>query len=307
MNISLLISSLPTQNTTARMRVWRALKASGAVTLRDGVYILPAEHSNKFDAIADDLISENGNAYIFQTVAVENLDIAKIFNRKEEYDVLYQQISQLRQELNQSNKKELLKQIRKLRKQLDALIDIDYFPTEAKQQTLRELNTVEQAILRFGEIDEPNNLQGHLQTFHVDNFQNQIWATRKRPWIDRLASAWLIQNFIDPNANFLWLETPSDCPKSALGFDFDGAKFSHIEHLVTFEVLLHSFSLHEQKALNKIAAIVHFLDVGGVEPPEAAGIEKVIQGLRNKITDDNQLLELSNYIFDGLYANFSRE
>lgn len=307
MNISLLISSLPTQNTTTRMRVWRALKASGAVTLRDGVYILPAEHSKKFDAIADDLISENGNAYIFQTFAVENLDIAKIFNRKEEYDVLYQQISQLRQELNQSNKKELLKQIRKLRKQLDALIDIDYFPTEAKQQTLRELNTVEQAILRFGEIDEPNNLQGHLQTFHIDNFQNQIWATRKRPWIDRLASAWLIQNFIDPNANFLWLETPSDCPKSALGFDFDGAKFSHIEHLVTFEVLLHSFSLHEQKALNKIAAIVHFLDVGGVEPPEASGIEKVIQGLRNKITDDDQLLELSNYIFDGLYANFLRE
>ncbi|NAR58597.1 chromate resistance protein [Acinetobacter haemolyticus] len=307
MNISLLISSLPTQKTTTRMRVWRALKTSGAVTLRDGVYILPAEHSKKFDAIADDLISENGNAYIFQTVAVENLDIAKIFNRKEEYDVLYQQISQLRQELNQSNKKELLKQIRKLRKQLDALIDIDYFPTEAKQQTLRELNTVEQAILRFGEIDEPNNLQGHLQTFHIDNFQNQIWATRKRPWIDRLASAWLIQNFIDPNANFLWLETPSDCPKSALGFDFDGAKFSHIEHLVTFEVLLHSFSLHEQKALNKIAAIVHFLDVGGVEPPEASGIEKVIQGLRNKITDDDQLLELSNYIFDGLYANFLRE
>ncbi|WPO68190.1 chromate resistance protein [Acinetobacter haemolyticus] len=307
MNISLLISSLPTQNTTTRMRVWRALKASGAVTLRDGVYILPAEHSKKFDAIADDLISENGNAYIFQTVAVENLDIAKIFNRKEEYDILYQQISQLRQELNQSNKKELLKQIRKLRKQLDALIDIDYFPTEAKQQTLRELNTVEQAILRFGEIDEPNNLQGHLQTFHIDNFQNQIWATRKRPWIDRLASAWLIQNFIDPNANFLWLETPSDCPKSALGFDFDGAKFSHIEHLVTFEVLLHSFSLHEQKALNKIAAIVHFLDVGGVEPPEASGIEKVIQGLRNKITDDDQLLELSNYIFDGLFANFLRE
>ncbi len=307
MNISLLISSLPTQNTTTRMRVWRALKTSGAVTLRDGVYILPAEHSKKFDAIADDLISENGNAYIFQTVAVENLDIAKIFNRKEEYDVLYQQISQLRQELNQSNKKELLKQIRKLRKQLDALIDIDYFPTEAKQQTLRELNTVEQAILRFGEIDEPNNLQGHLQTFHIDNFQNQIWATRKRPWIDRLASAWLIQNFIDPNANFLWLETPSDCPKSALGFDFDGAKFSHIEHLVTFEVLLHSFSLHEQKALNKIAAIVHFLDVGGVEPPEASGIEKVTQGLRNKITDDDQLLELSNYIFDGLYANFLRE
>ena len=52
---------------------------------------------------------------------------------------------------------------------------------------------------------------------------------------------------------------------------------------------------------------MHFLDVGGIEPPEAIGIEKVIQGLRSKIQDDQQLLELSNYVFDGLYANFFRE
>ena len=57
----------------------------------------------------------------------------------------------------------------------------------------------------------------------------------------------------------------------------------------------------------KIAEIVHYLDVGGIEPPEAIGIEKVIQGIRSQISDDDHLFALSNHIFDGLYANLSRE
>lgn len=157
----------------------------------------------------------------------------------------------------------------------------------------------------MGETDEPHALYDDIQVLSKQDFQNRVWATRKRPWIDRLASAWLIQNFIDPEATFIWLDTPNDCPATALGFDFDGARFSHIDHWVTFETLLHSFALHQHSALKQMAEIVHFLDVGGVEPPEAIGIEKVIQGLRTKITDDDQLLELSNYVFDGLYANFS--
>ena len=69
--------------------------------------------------------------------------------------------------------------------------------------------------------------------------------------------------------------------------------------------LMHSFEL-QTPALNKIAEIVHFLDVGGNEPAEALGIEKILQGLRSTITDDDQLLHLSNHIFDGLYADFQR-
>lgn len=110
------------------------------------------------------------------------------------------------------------------------------------------------------------------------------------------------QDFIDTSPTFIWLEMPSNCPKDAFGFDFDGATFSHINHWVTFEVLLHSFNL-ETPALKRITEIVHYLDVGGIEPPEAIGIEKVIQGIRSQINDDDQLFALSNHIFDGLYAN----
>jgi len=306
MNISLLISSLPTQSTTTRMRVWRSLKASGAAPLRDGVYLLPKVHSAKFDPIANDVISEHGTAYIFNAELPFNLEPDLIFSRKQEYDVLYKQLSELKEHQTKDEKKELLKQIRKLRKSIDALVEIDYYPDETQAQVLNELSLLELSIARIGEMDEPQGVQADIKLLDKQFYQNKTWATRKRPWIDRLASAWLIKTFIDSTPTFLWLEAPKDCPQDALGFDFDGASFSHINHLVTFEVLLHSFNL-ETPALKKIAEIVHYLDVGGIEPPEAIGIEKVIQGIRSQISKDDQLFELSNHIFDGLYANLSRE
>ena len=306
MSISLLITSLPTQNTSTRMRVWRSLKASGAATLRDGVYILPINHSEKFTSIANDVVSEQGTAYMFYAEPPLNLELAPIFSRKEEYETLYKQLTEIRDRQTKDDKKELLKQIRKLRKSIDALVDIDYYPDETQVQILNELSLLELAIVRLGEVNEPKAIQAHIQHLDKGNYQNRIWATRQRPWIDRLASAWLIKTFIDTSPTFIWLETPSDCPKDAFGFDFDGATFSHVNHWVTFEVLLHSFDL-ETPALKKIAEIVHYLDVGGIEPPEAIGIEKVIQGIRSQISDDDQLFALSNHIFDGLYANLSRE
>ncbi|MCU4409953.1 chromate resistance protein [Acinetobacter oleivorans] len=306
MNISLLISSLPTQNSTARMRVWRSLKASGAATVRDGVYLLPITHSEKFEAIAQDVISEQGSAYIFQAEAPLNLEIASLFNRNEEYEAIRKQLVDLNQNQNESEKKELLKQVRKLRKSFDALVEIDYYPSEIQGQTLNELVSLEHSIARLGETNEPVFSQAKIKRLLKKDYQNRVWATRKHPWIDRLASAWLIKNFIDESPQLIWLESPSECPAHALGYDFDGAAFTHIDNFVTFEVLLHSFEL-ETPALKKIAEIVHYLDVGGFEPPEAIGIEKVIQGLRSQISNDDQLFELANYIFDGLYADLKRE
>ncbi|MBJ9419036.1 chromate resistance protein [Acinetobacter oleivorans] len=306
MNISLLISSLPTQNSTARMRVWRSLKASGAATIRDGVYLLPITHSEKFEAIAQDVISEQGSAYIFQAEAPLNLEIVSLFNRNEEYEAIRKQLVDLNQNQNESEKKELLKQVRKLRKSFDALVEIDYYPSEIQGQTLNELVSLEHSIARLGETNEPVFIQAKIKRLLKKDYQNRVWATRKHPWIDRLASAWLIKNFIDESPQLIWLESPSECPAHALGYDFDGAAFTHIDNFVTFEVLLHSFEL-ETPALKKIAEIVHYLDVGGFEPPEAIGIEKVIQGLRSQISNDDQLFELANYIFDGLYADLKRE
>ncbi len=118
------------------------------------------------------------------------------------------------------------------------------------------------------------------------------------PTGDRLASAWLIRRFIDVNASFLWLETPADCPPEALGFDFDGAAFSHVGERVTFETLLASFGLETDPMLTRMARIVHYLDVGGLLVAEAAGLEMLLAGMHASIPDDDALLDAASATFD---------
>jgi hypothetical protein len=133
-----------------------------------------------------------------------------------------------------------------------------------------------------------------------------VWATRRRPWVDRLASAWLIRRFIDAQARFLWLKSPADCPKRAIGFDFDGATFTHAGAMVTFETLLATFDL-QTPALLRLGVLVHSLDAGGVIPPEAAGVERVLAGMRDAITDDDQLVLTAAGVFEGLLVAFEKE
>ena len=124
--------------------------------------------------------------------------------------------------------------------------------------------------------------------------------------MDRVASAWLIRRFVDPDAKFLWLAKPSDCPKKALGFDFDGAAFTHVGDRVSFETLLVSFGLEGDPALARLAAIVHHLDVGGEPVPEAAGFEAVMTGARERFEDDDALLAEMSGVLDSLHAHFQR-
>ena len=138
------------------------------------------------------------------------------------------------------------------------------------------------------------------------DFQGKLWATRERPWVDRLACGWLIRRFIDNEARFVWLKAQAKCPKNALGFDFDGARFSHTPNRVSFETLLASFGL-ESPPLQRLGLLVHGLDIGGVLPPEAAGVERVLAGMREAITDDDQLLHVAATVFEGLYTAFAIE
>jgi len=121
-----------------------------------------------------------------------------------------------------------------------------------------------------------------------------------------MASAWLIRRFIDPNPRFVWIDAPRDRPKKAVGFDFDGAQFTHVDGRVTFEVLLASFGLDRDPALNAIAQAVHYLDVGGIPAPDAKGLETLLKGAREKTKNDDALLAEAARIFDLLYSAYAR-
>jgi len=303
-----LILGLPTANATERMRAWRALKASGAAVLRDGAYLLPdnAICREALVSVERDILAINGTAYILPVVDPNGARFIELFDRSDDYGKLRDEIEGCRGQLTTENALSTTKQIRKLRKAYDQLTGIDYFPGRPKQQIDSALQELEAAVSRVLSPDEPHSRNQSIAPLNLDDYQGRVWATRKRPWVDRLACAWLICRFIDPHAQILWLNTPQDCPVDALGFDFDEAPFSHVGNCVTFETLQASFELQEP-GLNRIAALVHYLDIGGIQLVEAAGVERVLAGLRETITNDDHLLAAASAIFDGLLAGFVKE
>lgn len=301
-----LITSLPTENATARMRAWRSVKASGAAVLRDGVYLMPEREDCRrtLDAVAADIRAAEGSALVVRLEEPDAGHFAALFDRGADFASLLQDIASARDRLSPDAANEAVKQARKLRKAFAGLAAIDFFPGEAQRQADAALRELEQQAAWALSPDEPRPVSGAMTRLRIADYQGRIWATRRRPWVDRLASAWLIRRFIDPQASILWLPGPQHCPADALGFDFDGARFSHIGNRVTFEVLQASFSL-TQPALNRLGQLVHYLDVGGVQPAEAAGVASILTGLRNAIADDDALLTAASAVFDGLLADFN--
>jgi hypothetical protein len=294
-----LFVSLPSRQTAGRMRIWRALRALGCATLRDGVYLLPgsAEHAATLERIGDEVRAVQGTADLYLLGGRDERqhgDIVALFDRGADYAALLAAMADADSVAART--------LRSLRRDFAALVAIDFFPGEAQRQTQAALAALEAAA-----SGEPAVITGEIRRLAGADFQGRTWATRKDLWVDRMASAWLIRRFIDRKAKFLWLDTPGKCPKSALGFDFDHAAFTHVGGRVTFEVLAASFGLDSDPALARIAAIVHCLDVGGVPVAAAAGIEAVLGGLRAAAADDDELLTDATRVFDGLYRNYQQE
>jgi hypothetical protein len=311
-NWLLLVSSVPGANQTARMRIWRALKASGAGALRDGVYVLPQSDAARtvFAEQAQSVLGIGGSAHIVsfrsgdedQQVALECL-----FDRGADYTELFEKLEAFKMALTHMEEVEARRQLSALRREVAALTAIDYFPGAGRAQVEQALAEVETGANRHFSPDEPQAASGTVAVLDRADFQQRAWATRRRLWVDRVASAWLIRRFIDPDATFLWLAQPQDCPASAIGFDFDGAKFSHLGARVTFEVLMTSFGLDRDKALSRLGALVHYLDVGGVPVPEAAGFAAIMAGARAQAPDDDALLMAMSSVLESLYAAYGDE
>jgi hypothetical protein len=197
--------------------------------------------------------------------------------------------------------------IRRLRRAFDDLAAIDFYRGEAHAQAGEALAGLAREMRTLYSAGEPQSAQGKVRRLDPARYRNRVWATRRNPWVDRLASAWLIKRFIDGKARFAWIEKPRDRPKGALGFDFDGADFTHVGNRVTFEVLLGSFDLEADPGLARIAAIVHFLDVGGIPVEEARGLETVLKGVRGDARNDDAFAAAAGRIFDHLYSAYRAE
>ncbi|AOZ50406.1 chromate resistance protein ChrB domain-containing protein [Chromobacterium vaccinii] len=304
-----LIASIRGNNSNPRVRLWRQMKALGAASLVDGAYLLPALPTlqQHLGNLQEELIAAGGNAYLLRVREDDPIQLRQwrdLFDRNEAYSQWTLAQTGLLAALPDSES-DARRSLRQLRKELEAIAATDYFPGEPLTQARRQCNDAERQLTRHYSPDEPLSVDGEIARLDRAAYQGRIWATRARPWVDRVASAWLIQRFIDPTACFLWLADSRNCPPDALGFDFDDATFTHVGERVTFETLLASFGLEQDGGLLRLGAMVHALDVGGVIVPEAAGFEAMLGGTRQRLADDDQLLAEISQVLDSLYAHFT--
>jgi hypothetical protein len=127
------------------------------------------------------------------------------------------------------------------------------------------------------------------------------WATRRHCHVDRAACAWLIRRFVDPDAEFVFVDDPDEVPADATPFDILGAELSHHDGECSFEAFLRRYEL-DDPVLWDIGRIVHEADLGDerYDAPEGPGLDVLLRGL-SMIRDDEELLALAEPLFDGLY------
>lgn len=126
------------------------------------------------------------------------------------------------------------------------------------------------------------------------------WVTRAGCKVDRAACAWLIRRFIDPAAEFVFVDDPSEVPRDATPFEIPGVELAHHDGDCTFEVMIRRYALAEP-GLARLARIVHEADIGDERyaAPEAPGVAAIMVGLA-AAGDDEATLAASAPLFDAL-------
>ena len=132
------------------------------------------------------------------------------------------------------------------------------------------------------------------------------WITRERPKIDRIACPWLIKNFVDQQAEFIYAPTNQVFSKakelSAIPYDIPGAEYSHEGELCTFDYIVKKHHINDP-AVEQLAMIVRGADTDSFElAPQAAGLWAISAGLSYNIKDDHEQLSLGMKIYDALYS-----
>jgi hypothetical protein len=134
------------------------------------------------------------------------------------------------------------------------------------------------------------------------------WVTWKNVGVDRIGCAWLIRKWIDPDAEFSFIERGEQIPSDAKPFDIPGVRFSHHEGHCSFHALVAYHGLTDS-VLQRIARMIDEADtiqVAALEPA-ASGLDLICEGLRLISPDDHAAVETGRVIYDAVYARLCAE
>jgi hypothetical protein len=314
----LIFYSVPSHPVSARMKIWRKLAKTGAVQLKGAVYILPAsdEHEELFQWIIGEVKSLGGDGAFVRTPRVEtipNPEVRALFNaqRDAEYRELDKVLDGLERKV-QSSRKSAVAGTREAvagplavsKKTFEDIQGRDFFSSPLGRETGKRIRSLETA---FSVLQEPDTAKAApLARKDLKAYRRKVWVTRKRPFIDRMAAAWLIRRFLDPEARFRFIDEKESgqLASGEIAFDMQGGEFTHHGDLCTFEVLVRSFGIKD-KAVRKIAEVVHDLDLKDDKYGNAAGsgIEEVLTGIRKTVKDDAEMLEKGIAVFEMMYQS----
>jgi hypothetical protein len=302
----LLLVGLPPAPSSLRVRVWRRLRALGAVALKRGAFLLPdtPDRYEDFQWLAQEIQRAGGDATLIRVQQIENLgaaEVTRLFHepRDAEYRQLATGYRKLLQGLDRKSApgERTLAALGRLQKEHQRIQDIDYFAAPGGAEVRR----LEEAIAMRTRRPETARRE-ERPVLDLSTLRRRRWVTRPRPHVDRIASAWLIKRFIDPEAEFVFAP-PAEFPADAIPFDAPGVELSHHGEDCTFETLVKRARLRDRR-LAHLAEIVHEADLRDGKYPhaEARGIDASIRALLAASPDDHQVLAHGLTLFEGLYA-----
>ncbi len=311
--------SIPSKPVASRMKIWRKLTGAGALPFKGAVYILPDNEENLeyFQWLVSEVVATGGEGAFVKVEKVEtanNEEIIHLFNEQRERE--YRRVEKTLEEIERRlagikkggaipSKKRLLKQFSAMMREFDEIRKIDFFSSREGEVVKRRVKIMELEIKRIGG-PEIKKQQAVIVPKGVKDYQGKIWVTRRNPFVDRMASAWLIKRFVDKEAVFQFMEERemANLDNKIILFDVRGGEFTHVGDMCTFETILKSFGLKD-KGLKKVAELVHEIDLkdGKYDTPEAKGIEEILMGIRKMSKDDADALERGMAVFEPLYAS----
>jgi hypothetical protein len=312
----ILIHQLPAKPAYARVKVWRRLQALGAVTVKNAVYALPANSETREDFawLTKEIAENDGEAIICEAALVEGLtdaELQALFDaaRDEDYARIAAEARELGVRLSGESADHALAEVAaattRLRKQLDAIVAIDFFGAEGRATAEGLVSGLETALKQEG--DDMSDKKA--ATPPPGPLKDRVWVTRQGVQVDRIASAWLIRRFVDPGARFKFVPGTGYRPQpDELRFDMFEGEFTHLGDRCTFEVLIGHAGLADP-ALGAIAEIIHDIDLKDDKygREEAPGVRSLIAGIAASSSNDEERIARGTVLLDDLYHSFSNK
>ena len=282
----LLAYRLPREPSGPRVTLWRKLRRLGAVQLLDGLVALPADARTReqLEWLADEVVEAGGEAWVW---------LGRLGSAGQE---------------------------RALASRMAEVVAADYEAVIADAESSEgEAEVVRRRVVARSAAgvaaDRPAGLlpaaatgRGPCRGRAVGGVGGGVvrWATRAGVHVDRAACAWLVRRFVDPEAEFVFVDDADEVEADATPFDMRGVDLSHHGGDCTFETMLRRFEL-DDPVLWDVARIVHEADLADdrFDAPEAAGLDVVCRGL-SMVLDDDEVVAVTGAMFDGLYEHRRR-